>query len=172
MVDLTFESRAKHLVPLTLLKRIANMAPGTISDDVNYIGLDGCKSIKGIQLLFLHGVVTTRFNCYSRFLLLLEMDLIAKGRLSVQRVSEEAWTTVQLLADTGGWDEKLVKKQRSQKRSAQSLEEGGENGTNIQGTTAEGSKKPSTKRKRKAAADGNEEGEEQSQRKVTRSRKS
>jgi len=152
MVDLTFKSRAKHLVPLKLLKSIADMAPGTISEDINYIGPDGCNSIK-------------------------EMDLVARGRLSVQRVSEKAWTTIQLLADTGGWDEKLVKKQRSRKRSAQNQEEDGvletdgENGTNVKGTSAKGSKKSSRKRKRKADAEGGGDGqeEEQSQRKAIRS---
>ena len=32
------------------------------------------------------------------------MDLVTRGRLSVQRVSEEAWNTIQLLAERGGWD--------------------------------------------------------------------
>jgi hypothetical protein len=32
------------------------------------------------------------------------MDLVTRGRLSVQRVSEAAWTAVQQLASTGGWD--------------------------------------------------------------------
>jgi len=77
------------------------------------------------------------------------MDLVARGRLSVQHVSEKAWTTIQLLADTGGWDEKLFKKQRSRKRPAQNrqedgvLEVDGEKGTSVKGTAAKGSKKTS-----------------------------
>ena len=33
------------------------------------------------------------------------MDLVTRGRLSVQRVSEAAWTAVQSLANAGGWDD-------------------------------------------------------------------
>lgn len=33
------------------------------------------------------------------------MDLVTRGRLSVQRVSPAAWTAVQQLAETGGWDD-------------------------------------------------------------------
>lgn len=33
------------------------------------------------------------------------MNLVARGRLSVQRVEENAWETIQLLAENGGWEE-------------------------------------------------------------------
>lgn len=33
------------------------------------------------------------------------MDLVTRGRLSVQRVNDKAWDAIQLLATTGGWDE-------------------------------------------------------------------
>ncbi len=47
MVDLTFKSRAKHLVPLTLLKRIAESPPDQAPEDISYIGVQGCKAIRG-----------------------------------------------------------------------------------------------------------------------------
>jgi hypothetical protein len=33
------------------------------------------------------------------------MALVNSGRLSVQPVSEEAWTIIEMMADKGGWDE-------------------------------------------------------------------
>lgn len=33
------------------------------------------------------------------------MDLVTRGRLSVQRVEEQAWNAVVKLAETGGWEE-------------------------------------------------------------------
>jgi predicted RNA-binding protein with PUA-like domain len=80
MVDLTFGSRAQHFVPLTLLRFIADSASASPPAGLEYLGDAGVAAIKG-------------------------MDLVARGRLSVQRVSEAAWTAVQQLASTGGWDE-------------------------------------------------------------------
>ncbi|KAJ6627822.1 PUA-like domain-containing protein [Mycena sp. CBHHK59/15] len=79
MVDLTFASRAMHFVPLTLLRYIADSASTTPPAGLEYLGDSGVAAIKS-------------------------MDLVTRGRLSVQRVSEAAWTAVQRLADTGGWD--------------------------------------------------------------------
>ncbi|KAF8638554.1 hypothetical protein AX17_002097 [Amanita inopinata Kibby_2008] len=94
MVDLTYKSRAPHFIPLSLLKRIADSPPDRVPPDLSYIGLQGCKSIK-------------------------EMNLVTRGRLSVQRVSESAWNTIQILAETGGWDDNesrpQVKKKGTQK---------------------------------------------------------
>lgn len=33
------------------------------------------------------------------------MALVNSGRLSVQPVSEEAWTVIEMMADKGGWEE-------------------------------------------------------------------
>ena len=33
------------------------------------------------------------------------MDLIIRGRLSVQRVGEDAWAAIELMAENGGWEE-------------------------------------------------------------------
>ncbi|KAJ6487952.1 DUF55-domain-containing protein [Mycena sanguinolenta] len=80
MVDLTFASRAQHFVPLTLLRFIADSSSDSPPAGLEYLGDAGVAAIKG-------------------------MDLVTRGRLSVQRVSEAAWTAVQQLASTGGWDE-------------------------------------------------------------------
>ncbi|KAJ7211240.1 DUF55-domain-containing protein [Mycena pura] len=80
MVDLSFGSRTKHFVPLALLRFIADSDSTTPPAGLEYLGDDGVAAIKG-------------------------MDLVTRGRLSVQRVSEAAWTAVQQLASTGGWDD-------------------------------------------------------------------
>ncbi|KAF7351209.1 Autophagy-related protein [Mycena sanguinolenta] len=80
MVDLTFALRAQHFVPLTLLRFIADSSSDSPPAGLEYLGDAGVAAIKG-------------------------MDLVTRGRLSVQRVSEAAWTAVQALANTGGWDE-------------------------------------------------------------------
>src|SRR5258706_15305679 len=33
------------------------------------------------------------------------MDLVRRGRLSVQRVNKDAWDTIALFAESGGWEE-------------------------------------------------------------------
>ncbi|KAJ7927586.1 PUA-like domain-containing protein [Mycena leptocephala] len=48
------------------------------------------------------------------------MDLVTRGRLSVQHVSEAAWTAVQQLASTGGWDALDISP--AKKKSAESQE--------------------------------------------------
>ena len=89
MVDVIFKTRAKHFVPLSLMKRIAGLAAEP-SEDVAYIGEDGVEAIKN-------------------------MALIKRGRLSVQPVNEDAWRIIHELADNGGWteDEKKTKKKDS-----------------------------------------------------------
>ncbi|TFK43923.1 EVE domain-containing protein [Crucibulum laeve] len=82
MVELTFSIRAKNFVSLALLKHIAESS--SLSKEIEYIGEDGAKAIKG-------------------------MDLVTRGRLSVQRVDEGAWNSIQLLAEKGGWDEMDLK---------------------------------------------------------------
>ena len=32
------------------------------------------------------------------------MDLVTRGRLSVQRVREDAWAAIELMAENGGWE--------------------------------------------------------------------
>jgi hypothetical protein len=37
------------------------------------------------------------------------MDLVTRGRLSVQRVGEDAWAAIVLMAENGGWEELNMK---------------------------------------------------------------
>ncbi|KAF8645792.1 hypothetical protein AX16_007573 [Volvariella volvacea WC 439] len=93
MVDLTFVARAKHFIPLALLKGVADRSNLKPQEEIRYIGENGVKAIKS-------------------------MDLVTRGRLSVQRVDEAAWNVIKLLAEQGGWEEtdfSSTKKSRSKK---------------------------------------------------------
>ncbi|KAH9482190.1 Thymocyte nuclear protein 1 [Psilocybe cubensis] len=106
MVDLTFTSRAPHFVPLALLRKIADLAPSQgIPEEVGYLGEAGVASIKN-------------------------MDLVTRGRLSVQRVEEGAWKAINELASRGGWEEmdlrpgkKLEKAKDGEPKAKSSLKE-------------------------------------------------
>ncbi|TFK93634.1 DUF55-domain-containing protein [Polyporus arcularius HHB13444] len=93
MVDVTFVSRAKHLVPLSLLRTIASSTD--VPEEVSYIGEEGAKAIKG-------------------------MALVTRGRLSVQRVEGEAWKVIEQLAERGGWDEGGPSKQKTKAKAKSS----------------------------------------------------
>ncbi|KAF8883175.1 PUA-like domain-containing protein [Gymnopilus junonius] len=84
MVDLAFKSKAPHFVPLSLLRKIADAPASQVPDEVSYLGEEGAKAIKG-------------------------MDLVTRGRLSVQRVEENAWLAITQLAEKGGWEESNLK---------------------------------------------------------------
>ncbi|KAM6496218.1 DUF55 domain containing protein [Amanita muscaria] len=156
MVDVTFKSRAKHLVPLALLKYIAGLPSDELPEEVSYIGLEGCQAIR-------------------------DTDLVTKGRLSVQRVSEKAWKAIQLLADNGGWSDSFVKKERVRKPRKKAVQydkaeepsEAAEDELDAEPAPGKESKNASKKRKRKAAtADNGTEGEEKPTRRMaTRARK-
>ncbi|KAL1727565.1 DUF55-domain-containing protein [Schizophyllum commune] len=92
MPDVTFVARAAHLVPLSLLRTIAS-AGSAEAAGVPYIGKDGVEAIKG-------------------------MALITRGRLSVQRVEESAWNTIQAMAEKGGWEEQVATKRLAQAKKA------------------------------------------------------
>ncbi|KAF9067636.1 PUA-like domain-containing protein [Rhodocollybia butyracea] len=109
MVDLTFKSRAKNFVSLALLKHISENA-SELPDDLAYIGADGANAIKS-------------------------MDLITRGRLSVQQVQKPAWDTITLLAERGGWEESSFSKAKTSK--AKVKKDKGTSGT----TKARGRKK-------------------------------
>ncbi|KAF8180156.1 DUF55-domain-containing protein [Pholiota molesta] len=91
MVDLTFSARAKNFVPLSLLRMIADTQPSGIPEEIAYIGRAGVQAIKN-------------------------MDLVTRGRLSVQRVQEDAWKTIEQLADRGGWKEPGSRPKKNAKR--------------------------------------------------------
>ncbi|KAF8635005.1 hypothetical protein AX15_000589 [Amanita polypyramis BW_CC] len=150
MVDLTFKSRAKHLVLLALLKQIVEYPSDQVPDDTGYIGIEGCKAIR-------------------------EMDLITRGRLSVQRVGEKAWTAIELLAEKGGWNESSLKKNRTPKASRNSKKSPKDNAQSVAEGEPKGKKRSTRKRKRKASSSvsDNEEDDEEEQpprRKSSRSR--
>ncbi|TFK62720.1 DUF55-domain-containing protein [Pluteus cervinus] len=91
MVDLLFKSRTRHFVPLSLIKRIASGQGDQPPEEVKYIGEDGVRALKA-------------------------MDLVTRGRLSVQRVEEDAWEAITKLAENGGWDAStLAKSSKSSK---------------------------------------------------------
>ncbi|KAJ3798955.1 DUF55-domain-containing protein [Lentinula aff. detonsa] len=92
MVDLTFKSRAKHFISLTLLKYISEHVDD-LPEELEYIGSEGAKAIKG-------------------------MDLINRGRLSVQRIQKPAWDVIKLLAERGGWDELMFGKGKGKSKGA------------------------------------------------------
>ncbi|TFK28972.1 DUF55-domain-containing protein [Coprinopsis marcescibilis] len=91
MVDLTFVSQTKNFVPLSLLRYIASIRLSGSDDDsgipseLSYLGRSGIEAIQG-------------------------MDLVTRGRLSVQRVRQREWEAIQTLAEKGGWEELNLKK--------------------------------------------------------------
>ncbi|KAI0268329.1 DUF55-domain-containing protein [Gloeopeniophorella convolvens] len=91
MVDVKFASRAKHFVPYPLLRDIAAGGEEP-SANVEYVGEEGVKAIKG-------------------------MDLVHRGRLSVQRVELAAWDVIVQMAEKGGWDEDVARGKKSKGRA-------------------------------------------------------
>lgn len=87
MIDATFLSRVEHFVPLSLLRYIAESAESDPPDEFTYIGTDGVKAVKA-------------------------MPLITRGRLSVQRVSQECWGAIQMMSEKGGWEEMTFGKKK------------------------------------------------------------
>jgi len=45
------------------------------------------------------------------------MDLVTRGRLSVQRVEAKAWDAICLLAQNGGWDDIDLKPRKNSKKT-------------------------------------------------------
>ncbi|KAG6854440.1 hypothetical protein C0991_006519 [Blastosporella zonata] len=124
MVDLTFVSRVTHFVPLALLRFLCDST--TLPPEIDYIEEDGYKALKG-------------------------MDLVGRGRLSVQRVEESAWNAIVALSEKGGWEE-IDLKDKKRKKPLKSI---------AVKATATTPRKPSTRKKR-AEADTLEEGVEDS----------
>ena len=98
MVDLTFISRATNFVPLALLRKISSLPSSDAAEEISYLGEEGITALKSE---FLHTQ-----NCYNNFShAFLDMDLVTRGRLSVQRVGEDAWKAIEQLAEKGGWED-------------------------------------------------------------------
>lgn len=88
MIDATFLSRAQYFVPLSLLRHIADSAESDPPDEFAYIGMNGMKAVKA-------------------------MPLVTRGRLSVQRVSQECWGIIQMMSEKGGWEEMTFGKKKT-----------------------------------------------------------
>jgi len=120
MVDLKFEARAKHLVPLALLKYIASVSLPSgaldesevpdILEEVSYLKKKDVAAIQGIFVFPLDE--SEKANSHVR---LIGMDLVTRGRLSVQRVKKAEYEAISLLAERGGWEELDIKKLASHK---------------------------------------------------------
>jgi len=79
MVDAEFVCRAQHFVPLSLLRYITDLPSSEPPEGIGYVGTDGVKAIQA-------------------------MPLVTRGRLSVQRVPEECWGIIEMMAEKGGWE--------------------------------------------------------------------
>lgn len=109
MVDAKFVLRARHFVPLSLLRYLADLPSAIPPEAVSYVGEDGINAIKGMCLGVLHCVAGELIRH------LKAMPLITRGRLSVQRVSAKCWDVMQTMADQGGWDNVSFEKKTTRK---------------------------------------------------------
>lgn len=114
MVDLQFDCRLHHFVPLSLLKGLLTLnydelqAAATTSPETNAVS-EGITYLSEEELQYIK-----------------EMPLLSQGRLSVQPVSPVAFEAIQKLGERGGWDtlslaaakKNEVKPQRMAKPSA------------------------------------------------------
>lgn len=48
------------------------------------------------------------------------MDLVTRGRLSVQRVGEDAWAAIELMAENGGWENLDIKPKKKKLKGSTS----------------------------------------------------
>ncbi|KIY73920.1 DUF55-domain-containing protein [Cylindrobasidium torrendii FP15055 ss-10] len=96
MVDLKFVERTPHFVSLSLLKWVSSKTIDDLPERLSYIGSEGIEAIKN-------------------------MGLLIRPRLSVQRVSEEAWDAIALLASKGGWDNDLVTAESKSNRKVKAV---------------------------------------------------
>ena len=68
MVDLTFTSRARHFIPLALLRLIADLPPSEVPEELAYIGQEGIKALKGALRLWISYRLEIRLvTWFSRF---------------------------------------------------------------------------------------------------------
>jgi len=121
MVDVTFNRRLPLLVPLALLRSLAALAspPSSLSYLTN-------RHLAGIK----------------------EMDLLNRGRLSVQPVEDVAWEAIELLGVKGGWEDILDAK-GSKKRAATSKKGSGSKDADTESESKERTKRTGgQKRKR------------------------
>ncbi len=108
MVDVKFLSRAAHFVPFPLLRKIAASDATTPPVGIEYIGQTGVRAIKGI-VIYCNAFGRDRIICS------IDMDLVRRTRLSVQRVRQEAWEVIERMAESGGWTEEMKPNERAEK---------------------------------------------------------
>jgi hypothetical protein len=111
MVDVQFKSRATHFIPYHLLREIA-AGDAKPSTDIEYIGEEGVKAIKGNLKR------RDRLELEPTVFCLADMALVHRGRLSVQRVQTEAWNVIEQMAEKGGWNEEEVLKGKGKRKRA------------------------------------------------------
>lgn len=140
MVDLKFTTRAQHFVPLSFLRYVGShmvsQSVESIPEPVRYISQSDIEAIRS-------------------------MDLVTRGRLSVQRVDKKAWNAIKLLSEQGGWEELNIKPEQKRQtttaasgkksRKIAAKDKDGQSGE--EGDSDEPSKPATSKRgkKRKAA---------------------
>ncbi|CAA7270952.1 unnamed protein product [Cyclocybe aegerita] len=129
MVDLTFSARAANFVPLALLRLLADQPFSQPPKELSYLGEKGVQAIK-------------------------TMDLVTRGRLSVQRVGEDAWEAIQFLAEKGGWDELDMNPKKKPPAKRKAKEKDSEDGSKAK------REKKETKRKRKIEEEDGDEHDE------------
>ncbi|PBK67059.1 DUF55-domain-containing protein [Armillaria solidipes] len=140
MVDLKFTARAQHFVPLSFLRYVGShmisQSIESIPETVRYISQSDIEAIRS-------------------------MDLVTRGRLSVQRVDKKAWDAIKLLSEQGGWEELNIKPEQkrqtttaaSGKKSKRAAAKDKDGQFGEEGSDDESSKPTTSKRgkKRKAA---------------------
>ncbi|KAG8706439.1 hypothetical protein FRC09_002413 [Ceratobasidium sp. 395] len=100
MVELTFNARLKHFVPLSVLRQVSACAN---IGEMTQLG----SSPEGDQPSFTY--LTAK-----DLAALKEMPLLNRGRLSVQPVNPGAWDAINKMGEKGGWSDTGVPK-RSKK---------------------------------------------------------
>jgi hypothetical protein len=117
--------------------------------------------------------ISNSFTCLQRMLTrTVEMDLVRKGRLSVQRVNEKAWNAIDLLTRNGGWEKMNLKPKRGS--SKKSVTGGKAQATGRRGRGAKGKRKDDEEESEADEEEGDDREEESEPvvpKKTTRKRK-
>ncbi|KAK6906284.1 hypothetical protein I204_00902 [Kwoniella mangroviensis CBS 8886] len=94
MVDVGFIRRLAHPPTLQLIKHLATLSPSSaLPKEISYIGKDGLEAIRSMQL-------------------------VNRGRLSVQPVEQLAFESIVKLGQHGGWEDLIDQKQKGKSKSS------------------------------------------------------
>ncbi|OCF35897.1 hypothetical protein I316_02391 [Kwoniella heveanensis BCC8398] len=104
MVNVKFVERLPHPPTLALIKVLAALPSSALPEEISYIGEDGLKAIAGMQL-------------------------VNRGRLSVQPVEEAAYEAICLLGTKGGFEPLLALSSPSSSASASASAKKGKSAT-------------------------------------------